>query len=286
MKVTLRVKEAHSADPGYSRARIDHDTREKMGIKLGDPIVIEGVRETSAVAYRLYPEEEGRGIIRMDGILRKNAGVSVDDTVTIRKADASDAVRVTLAFYQKSPDLEVDDEFIGYVSRNLLMRPMLKGDIMAVPISAFNARFLPFRVLETEPEGVVVVTKGTELVIASEVVAEEEARPMGITYEEIGGLKDELMRIREMIEFPLKRPELFRRLGIDPPRGVLLYGPPGTGKTLIAKAVANESGATFFTIQGPEIVSKYYGESEEHLRRKFEMAEEHAPAIVFIDEID
>jgi len=245
MKISLRVKEAHSADPGYSRARIDQDTREKLGVKLGDPIVIEGVRSTSAVAHRLFPDEEGRGIIRMDGILRKNAGVSVDDSISVRAVETTDAVKVTLAF----------------------------------------ARVLPFRVMSTEPEGVVLLTKSSQLSIQKEAETEEE-RGVGITYEEIGGLKNELMRVREMIEFPLKRPELFRRLGIDPPRGVLLYGPPGTGKTLIAKAVANESGATFFLIQGPEIVSKYYGESEEHLRRKFEMAEEHAPAIIFIDELD
>jgi len=286
MKISLRVKEAHSADPGYSRARIDQDTREKLGVKLGDPIVIEGVRSTSAVAHRLFPDEEGRGIIRMDGILRKNAGVSVDDAVTVKAVETTNAEKVTLAFYQTVPDVTVDDEFLGYVMRNLLMRPMMEGDVVAFPISAFNARVLPFRVMSTEPEGVVLLTKNSQLSIQKEAEAEEEERGVGITYEEIGGLKNELMRVREMIEFPLKRPELFRRLGIDPPRGVLLYGPPGTGKTLIAKAVANESGATFFLIQGPEIVSKYYGESEEHLRRKFEMAEEHAPAIIFIDELD
>ncbi len=280
--VHLKVKKSLPADVGHGRARIDQKTRDQLGVNTNDIIEIRGTRVTCSSVMRLLPEEEGRGIIRIDGMIRKNAGVSVDDLMEVRKAEVVPAEKVVLG--QVIPDsFRNDPSFIAYLKKNLLRRAAVAGDVIALPNTILTSKVLPLRVISTVPEKLVVFTPETEVVLKEKV---SEVGVTAISYEDVGGLGDELMRVREMIEFPLKHPELFARMGIDSPKGVLLYGPPGTGKTLIAKAVANESGATFFSIQGPEIMSKFFGESEEQLRKKFELAEEKAPSIIFIDEMD
>jgi transitional endoplasmic reticulum ATPase len=251
------------------------------------------------------PQDKGVDIIRIDGLIRKNAGTSIGEKVKVRKAHAKEATSVTLAPAEPGMEVQIQGEVL---KRNLLGRPLVKGDLLsAIPPSSvgfsddsflasfftFFERTIPFGlgelkfvVTNTSPSGVVYVTDNTHVHVLPQAVEVEKIRIPTVTYEDIGGLKEQLQRVREMIELPLKHPELFTRLGIEPPKGVLLYGPPGTGKTLIAKAVANESGANFYAINGPEVMSKYYGESEARLREIFEQAEKSAPAIIFIDEID
>ena len=285
--VTLKVVEAQQEDVGMGRARIDSATRMKLGVEVGEIIEITGKKTTAAKVFRLRQEEEGKGIIRMDGLLRKNAGVSIGDYVQVRKAEVVPAEKVILApVISSASGIRFGTGIGTYVKKGLMNRAMSRGDLLAIPGIALMGNVVPFVVVSTNPGGIVKVTDMTDIVVKDEPVSEAELEIGGITYEDIGGLSDELHKVREMIELPLKHPELFKRLGIDPPKGVLLHGPPGTGKTLIARAVANESGASFFSIQGPEIMSKFYGESEERLREIFEKATKEAPSIIFIDEID
>src|SRR5438552_1988428 len=232
-------------------------------------------------------EDEGKGIIRIDGLVRRNVGVSLGDKIEVRKAEVLPAERITIApIISEGHKISFGQGIENFVKRGLLKRPLNKGDVVIVPGIALMGGALPFMVISTAPKGIVQIQDDTIIAMKEEPVREGAAATPTVTYEDIGGLKEELMKVREMIELPLKHAELFERLGIDPPKGVLLYGPPGTGKTLIAKAVANEAGANFYSIQGPEIMSKYYGQSEERLREKFEEAQKNAPSVLFIDELD
>ncbi|MEM2944137.1 MAG: CDC48 family AAA ATPase [Methanomassiliicoccales archaeon] len=286
--VTLRVARAqHQSEVGLGRARIDAKTRKELGVEVGDVIEIIGKKKTVAKVFRASQEDEGKGIIRIDGMIRSNAGVSIGEKVTVTRADPQPASKVVVA--PKIPQgkkVRFGQGVEELFRKGLINRPLIKGDEIIIPNIALMGGFLPFIVVNTQPAGVVVVGEHTELAVKTEPAETTEIVTPSVTYDDIGGLEAELQRVREMIELPLKHPELFDRLGIDPPKGVLLYGPPGTGKTLIAKAVANEAGANFYAIQGPEIMSKYYGQSEQKLREKFEEAEKNAPSIIFIDEID
>ncbi|MEW6222748.1 MAG: CDC48 family AAA ATPase [Candidatus Hadarchaeota archaeon] len=301
-KLTV-AENRHQAYVNRGFALIEQSTMKKLGLKQGDIVEITGSRPTGAVAIRGLPQDEGSAIVRIDGLIRHNAGTSIGEKATLRKADVKEAKRVTIA--PADPHIKfMNPEGVGEeVSRNLLGRPLTKGDLIATTspeesifqdlfggfgavLRPFGLGELKFVVTATNPAGIVLITEATEVEVLPEAVEVKEAKVPAVTYEDIGGLKDELQRVREMIELPLKHPELFDRLGIEPPKGVLLHGPPGTGKTLIAKAVANESGANFTSINGPEIMSKWYGESEARLREIFEQAEKNAPSIVFIDELD
>jgi len=301
----LKVAEAFSqADVGRSIARIDPACMGKLDLLDGDMIEIEG-RKLTATTVASSQSDIGLGIIRIDGYIRKNAGTSLGEEVTVRKAEVKEAQKVVLA--------PVDQKVMirGDVRGAFRGRVLSKGDIIVTGIrqqqstmrgSLFDEFFrdtmsdvspmgeLKLAVVTTKPAGAVKITEMTDVEVQTEPVdvskLEGVKTLVDVTYEDIGGLKEEVKKVREMIEIPLKRPELFERLGISPPKGVLMHGPPGTGKTLLAKAVANESDAHFIAIQGPEIMSKYVGGSEEKLREFFEEAEENAPSIVFIDEID
>jgi transitional endoplasmic reticulum ATPase len=286
--VTLRVARAHhQSEVGLGRARIDSVTRKDLEVDVGEIIEIVGKKKTAAKVFRAATEDEAKGIIRIDGMIRGNAGVSIGERVVIRKAEAQVAQKVVVA--PKIPPgkrVRFGTGVEGLFKKGLINRAIVKGDEIIIPNIALMGGFLPFVVAATTPSGIVQITEHTELSVKTEPVEVTEVSRPSVTYEDIGGLEGELQRIREMIEFPLKHPEIFTRLGIDPPKGVLLYGPPGTGKTLIARAVANEAGASFFAIQGPEIMSKFYGQSEERLREIFTEAEKNAPSAIFIDEID
>lgn len=285
-EIPLKVIEALKLDVGHGRARLDTMTRERLALLPGDIIEIKGEKATAAIVWRAPIEDEGKGIIRIDNLIRKNAGISLGDKVIIRKAVVKNAVKVVLALaFGGRERIQFGHGMEDIIKRNLSGRPVAKGDLLLIQGIAIGGA-LPFGVVNTNPKGIVQITVNTNIVVKEEPLKETELRAPQITYEDIGGLKEELRRVREMIELPLRHPELFERLGIDPPKGVLLHGPPGTGKTLIAKAVANEAGANFYSIQGPEIMSKYYGESEAQLRKKFEEAEKNAPSIIFIDELD
>ncbi|MEK6977620.1 MAG: AAA family ATPase, partial [Candidatus Hydrothermarchaeota archaeon] len=279
-EVELKVAEAMQNDVSRGIVRLDTKTRDMLGISTGDIIEMRGKRVTGAIVWRAYAEDEGLGIIRMDGILRQNAEVSLGDKVNVKKAAAPDAKKVVLAPTQA---IRFSTGFGDFVKRRLLGRPVAAGDRTVVGVLGTT---LPFTVSQTTPAGITRIADHTEIVVKEEPVKTEKAGIPRISYEDIGGLKNEIMKIREMIELPLKHPELFDRLGIEPPKGVLLHGPPGTGKTLIAKAVANETNAYFISLNGPEIMSKFYGESEENLRRMFKEGADNAPSIIFIDEID
>jgi len=286
-EVYLKVAEAFQQDVGYGRARIDTQTRIELDLAIGDIVEIEGGKLTAATVWRAHPSDEGKGIIRIDNLTRKNAKISIGESVRVRKAEVKEAQEVTMApLISEGQRIEFGIGIENLVRRGLLRRPVVKGDTVIVPGIALFGSALPFGIVNTVPKGVVVITEETKLIVKEEAPSLRELEAPRVSYEDIGGLKEELRKVREMIELPLKHPELFDRLGIDPPKGVLLYGPPGTGKTLIAKAVANESGANFYAINGPEIMSKFYGQSEENLRKVFEEAEKNAPAIIFIDEID
>ena len=280
VEVQLRVVDARQRDVGRGIARIDHRTMEKLGITAGDVIEIIGKRSTSAIAWPAYSEDQNREIIRIDGFIRKNAGVSINEYVTIRPAKVKDAINVTLAPVDMR--LNVDEDFTNFVKNRLMERTFTEGDTTLVMMLGHA---IPFTVVKTRPHGIVRITNETHITILTEPAPEARGVPR-TTYEDIGGLHEEIQRIREMVELPLRHPELFQRLGIDPPKGVLLHGPPGCGKTLLARAVANESEANFFSINGPEIMSKFYGESEARLREIFQQAQQNAPSIIFIDEID
>jgi len=276
---TLRVAEAHGRDVGRGIARIDPKVMEEMNLTPGDVIEISGKRRTVAICWPGYEEDYGRGLIRIDGYIRNNAGVSIDEKVTLRKIEARKAQRITLAPTEPLRITGAED----YLAHLLEGRVVTRGDY--IPISVMG-RSIDLMVTGVQPPApAVIIAADTKIVLTEKPAAVVREVPR-VTYEDIGGLQDAIKKIREMVELPLKYPELFERLGVEAPKGVLLHGPPGTGKTLLAKAVANETNAAFFSISGPEIMSKYYGESEERLREIFKQAEENAPSIIFIDEID
>ncbi|PNX45838.1 MAG: ATPase, partial [Thermoplasmata archaeon M8B2D] len=283
----LKIAEAFQQDVGYGRARIDHQTRMALDLSIGDVIEIDGEKVTAAVVWRAHPTDEGKGIIRIDNLTRKNAGTGLGERVKIRQAEVKEAKDVTLApLISKGQQIQFGSGIDSLIKKGLLKRPLTKGDSVIIPGIALFGSSLPFVIINTTPAGIVSISEETLVKVKEEAAQATEDIGPRVSYEDIGGLHEEILKVREMIELPLKHPELFDRLGIDPPKGVLLHGPPGTGKTLIAKAVANESGANFYTINGPEIMSKFYGQSEENLRKIFEEAEKNAPSIIFIDEID
>lgn len=284
-KVVLRVEPTLKSDVGYMRARLTTRTRERLGASPGDIISISGKKETSAVVWRAPIQDESKEILRIDGLTRKNADVSIGDKVTVAKISPRPAERVIISPALKDiPQIQFANGIDNFIKKALLKRPVHKGDTIIIQGIALMGSQLPFVVANTKPKGIVQITVDTAIKISKEQVAEDIISR--VAYEDIGGLREELRRVREIIELPLKHQELFDRLGISPSKGVLLHGPPGTGKTLIAKAVASESGASFYSIQGPEIMNKYYGQTEQNLRDKFREAQENLPAIIFIDEID
>lgn len=313
-EVQLKVVEAQQDDAYKGIARIDGEIMRELGIRRGDVISIKGNRETIAIADRAYPADVGEGIIRIDGIMRRNAKTGIGEMVKISKADIKEAKKVMVAPAQKNIMVQADPESLR---KGLLGRAVVKGDVVVLGgvqrrrdllSDEFGGEFgdmlgdmlgsmgfgqlgggftqIKFLVVSTNPSQPVIITENTEVTLNPKAVEITEESIPEITYEDIGGLSDEIKKIREMVEIPLKHPEIFQRLGIEPPKGVLLHGPPGTGKTLLAKAVANESEANFILLNGPEIMSKFYGESEKKIRDIFEEAEKTAPAIIFIDEID
>jgi len=290
--ITLRVSEALTKDVGRGIARIDPEDMETLGCQVGDIVCIEGKRTTVAKVAPTYQENRGKKCIQMDGILRENGKVGLDEKVQIRVTTARPARSLRLKTTLETPrqplrpgsehgSISTTDRYVGRLLEGL---PVVKGD--KVRALLFGSRTRDFEAVDTLPEGPLLITPSTQFRIEGEAPQGEEKQRPAVSYEDIGGLAKEIQRIREMVEIPLKHPEVFDRLGIDPPKGVLLYGPPGTGKTLIARAVAQESEANFFTVNGPEIVHKFYGESEAHLRSIFEQASQSAPSILFIDEID
>src|SRR6476469_3082883 len=264
---TLKVHEAYTRDVGRGAARIDYESMDSLNASTGDVIEIKGgKRRTVAKCLPLYPSDEGKGIIRVDGLLRNNAGVAIGDTVEITKIKAVPAEKIMVAPLEAIPS--IDERYLADALESV---PLIKGDNVMVPY--FGGR-LTFQVIEVTPASAVLVTQKTTFHIAEK---SETLRGMThVAYEDIGGLKEEIQKVREMIELPLRHPEIFEKLGIEAPKGVLLYGPPGTGKTLLAKAVANESNAHFISISGPEIMSKFYGESEARLREIFKETKEKA----------
>ncbi len=287
--IILRVAEANSTDPGMSRVRLDEESRLALGAEIGDVVEIEKDKKTVGRVYRARPEDENKGIVRIDSVMRNNCGSSIGDKVRVKKVRTEEAKRITLApIIRKDQRLKFGEGINEFVQKALIRRPMLEGDNISVPgLTLAGHSGLIFKVVKSQPtKSPVEVGEETKIEIREEPASEVLEDVSRISYEDIGGLSDQLGRVREIIELPLKHPELFERLGIHPPKGVLLHGPPGTGKTLIARAVANESGANFFSINGPEIMSKYYGQSEQKLREIFLKAEETEPSIIFIDEID
>lgn len=287
--IILRVAEANSTDPGMSRVRLDEESRLALGAEIGDVVEIEKDKKTVGRVYRARPEDENKGIVRIDSVMRNNCGASIGDKVKVKKVRTEEGKRITLApIIRKDQRLKFGEGINEFVQKALIRRPMLEGDNISVPgLTLAGHSGLLFKVIKTQPSKIPVeVGEDTKIEIREEPASEVLEDVSRISYEDIGGLSDQLSRVREIIELPLKHPELFERLGIHPPKGVLLHGPPGTGKTLIARAVANEAGANFFSINGPEIMSKYYGQSEQKLREIFTKAEESEPSIIFIDEID
>ncbi|RNJ76268.1 MAG: AAA family ATPase [Nitrosopumilus sp. B06] len=275
--LALKVLEAYTRDVGRGVARIDYDSMDTLSASTGDVIEIKGKRRTVAKCLPLYPSDEGKGIIRIDGLGRNNSGIAIGDMISVRKIKAVAAEKVVVAPLEAIPP--IDERYLADALESV---PLIKGDNVMVPY--FGGR-LTFQVIGVTPAAdAVLVTQKTVFHIAEK--GETLRGVPQVTYEDIGGLTDEIKKVREMIELPLRHPEIFEKLGIEAPKGVLLYGPPGTGKTLLAKAVANESNAHFISISGPEIMSKFYGESEARLREIFKEAREKSPSIIFIDEID
>jgi len=315
-ELNLKVVEALQDDAYKGIARLDLDLMREIDVRRGDAVLIGKNKFTIAIADRAYPADVGEGIIRIDGILRKNAGVSIGDEVVVKKAEVKEAKKVIIAPLQKGIMVQGDPESLR---KGLLGRTVMKGDtvvlggvqrrkdLMGDGMGDFGDIFgnlgdilggmgfgnlgggvaqIKFVVVSATPGSPVIITENTEVVLNPKAVEMVEDKIPTINYEDIGGLNDEIKKIREMVEIPLKHPEIFQKLGVSPPKGILLHGPPGTGKTLLAKAVANESDAHFILLNGPEIMSKFYGESEKKIRNIFEEAEKNAPSIIFIDEID
>jgi transitional endoplasmic reticulum ATPase len=305
--VRLQVAGPKPEDVGKGVARISRRAFEALGIAEGIVVTIEGERTTAAMALNSYPEDEGLELIRLDGFQRANAATSLGEYVTVRPADVRPARRITIAPAHKNVRLSGSPELLR---RTLFRRPLSAGDVISTAVyqrtlspsapdrypedvfrtflqqPAFALQEIRLVVVTTAPRGVVQVAEDTEVELLPEYTEPEEARRTDVTYDDVGGLGDTINEVREMVELPLRHPELFDRLGIEPPKGVLLHGPPGTGKTLLARAVANEADAEFFHIGGPEIMGRHYGESEERLREMFQQAQQKAPSIIFIDEID
>ncbi len=312
--VKLKVMEALQEDAYKGIARIDTITMKQLGVRPGDVIIISGSRETIAIVDRAYPVDVGEKIIRVDGIIRRNAKTGIGEIVNVMKADVKEAKKVIIAPARKGIMIRAGPGAIENFKRGLLGRAVMQGDLVVIGgakrrqelmASSFEDLFdifgeafggsgnfgFPgfdnkFAVANTSPKQPVIITETTELILNPKAVDIIEERDLEVTYEDIGGLKEEVEKIREMVELPLKHPEIFSRLGIEPPKGVLLFGPPGCGKTLLAKAVATESEANFILLNGPEIMSKFYGESEKRIRDLFDQAEKNAPSIIFIDELD
>jgi transitional endoplasmic reticulum ATPase len=276
----LKVAAAMPKDQGRGIVRLSSQTRRALNLRSGDYVLIKGDKETVAIAWPGLQEDEAIEMIRMDGYIRTNAGAKLGEMVDVSKTSPQEGQRVVLA---PSQPVRFQPGFEQYIKRQLLNKPLTRGDTLVI---SSIGQGLKFTVAQTNPGRHVRVSPNTDLEMMTRPAKPEEMAVPQVTYEDIGGLNKEIQKIREMIELPMKSPELFKRLGIEPPKGVLLHGPPGTGKTLIAKAVANESGANFKVINGPEIMSKFYGESESKLRETFEEAEKNAPSIIFIDELD
>ncbi len=311
-KITLKVAEAHQDDVGKGIVRLDTSIMKELGVSPGDVVEIAGEKTSVAIADRAYPADIGLKIIRMDGLGRYNSKAGVGEQVEVSKAEAKPATTISIAPAQKGMIIRINPET---AKKALLGRALSKGDIITLggtrrrrqtfsgsPFEeifrmmeegssmgsgmGFGIGDIKFAVVNTNPKQSVIVTSDTVVKVSSKPVEITEQKVPMVSYEDIGGLSDAVEKIREMVEVPLKHPELFERLGIEPPKGVLLHGPPGTGKTLLARAVANEADAHFISIDGPEVVSKWVGESEKKLRSIFEEAEKNSPAIIFIDEID
>ena len=279
-EIQLRVGDAKQRDVGRGIARLDQNAMRKLGISAGDVIEITGKRATSAIAWPAYSEDQNQSIIRIDGFTRKNASVAINEYIVVKSATVKNATNVVLA--PVDMHLNVDEDFTNFVKNRLVERTFVEGDTTLVMMLGHA---IPFSVTKSRPHGIVRITKDTQFQILNEPAPEVKGLPR-TTYEDIGGLHEEIQRVREMVELPLRHPEIFQRLGIEPPKGVFLHGPPGCGKTLLARAVANESEANFFSINGPEIMSKFYGESEARLREIFQQAQQNSPSIIFIDELD
>ncbi len=282
--LSLRVGEARSKDAGRGIARLDPVDMKRLGVKIGDVLAVTGKRTVPLKVVPVYPEDRGNELIQMDGIARENAGVGLDDRVTMRAADVESARVICLAPIGPSRLAKQawDASYIGRLVDGLVVQ---SGDRLRVNL--FGSRPQDFKITDTTPGGFVLVQEGTRVKIEGESGSgQPSVSRASVSYEDVGGLGRTLGRLREMIELPLRFPEVFERLGIDPPKGVLLYGPPGCGKTLIARAVAQETSAHFIHVNGPEIMAKFYGESEANLRRVFEEAQKYAPSIVFLDELD
>ncbi|MCH7660928.1 MAG: CDC48 family AAA ATPase [Euryarchaeota archaeon] len=290
-EVQLEVAKAYPNDSGRGIARLDPDTLLHLKLSPGDIIEIEGGDTTAAKVWRADRQDWNTDTVRIDGFTRQNADVGIGERVTIRKAEATKANTLVLAPPEEA-SVQFGSDAAGMVKRQILKRPVVERDIVPVmsstnhPFMRSPGQAIPLIAVETDPEGVCLITEDTNVELREEPISGFEKTGSGITYEDIGGLSNEIQRVREMVELPMKHPQIFKKLGIEPPQGVLLHGPPGTGKTLLAKAVANETSASFFSIAGPEIISKYYGESEQQLREIFEDASEESPAIIFIDELD
>lgn len=281
-EIELVVAEAKNRDVIRGKIRLNNEAMNAIGISTGEIVELKGKKVTAAVAWPAYPEDLNKQIIRMDGVIRKNAGVSLSEKVIIKKAEIKAANKIIFA--PGEINFNTDFGFVRFVKRKLKGYPLTLQDTVMIPVLG---RANPFVVINSDPEGIVLINDDTKIEITDKPASEiNSANISTINYEDIGGLEEVIQKIREMVELPLKHPILFEKLGIDPPKGVLIHGPPGTGKTLIARAVANESDANFVTINGPEIMSKYYGESEKKLRNIFKKAEEQSPTIIFLDEID
>ncbi len=301
--ISLQVANIRPEDSGASIARLTKNSMADIGVSEGEIVELVGKRHTAAIAMRPYPEDEGLNVVRLDGLQRINAGVSSGDHVEIRRSEVKKATKVVLAPAQKNLVLQGSGDAL---QRTFLLRPMVVGDVISTSVQqrinrpglsddimrgflelpTYGLQEIRLVVVSTTPRGVVQMSEDTRVELRSQFEEPKDSRRADVTYDDIGGLGSSIGQVREMIELPLRHPELFQRLGIDPPKGVLLYGPPGTGKTLLARAVANETEAQFFHIAGPEIMGSKYGESEERLRQVFQEASQNAPSIVFIDEID
>jgi len=277
--IELRVEESLKQDVGRGIVRLDSAAMKRLNVTTGDVVEVKGKKSTVGVVWPAHPQDEGKNIIRMDGYRRQNSGVGLGDKVFVRPAEVKEGKKIILAPPQP---MKFSPGFPDLVKKRLEGRALMKGDTLFVPI--FGTTTFPLIVALVQPTGAVIVSKVTKVEIREEPI--KVGRIPTVSYEDIGGLKEEIRKIREMVELPMRHPELFEKLGIEAPKGVLLQGPPGCGKTLLGKAVANESEANFIYIGGPEMISKFVGESEQRLREIFKEAEENAPSIIFMDEID
>src|SRR5687767_6229833 len=283
-KATLKVAEAEQRDIGRKIVRIDPDAAQSLNVMTGDALELSSFGKNAVLlSWPGRDKDRGTGLVRIDGYTRNKLDVGIGDTIEVKKVESKDAKSITFAPTEPLRIIGAEQ----YLAESLNGQLMTKGDI--IPLNVMGQR-IDLVVISTDPSGPIIINDATKVTVSEDsakaVQASQEGKVPSITYEDIGGIRNEIARVREMIELPLRHPELFKRLGVEAPKGVLLHGPPGTGKTLLAKAVANETNANFYTIGGPEIMSKYYGESEEKLRNVFQQAEKNAPSIIFIDEID